>query len=134
MTHEEYYLKVMNGKNCKQLNKLMMGETETHMGKLKRINCDSQNEFAAGVMQNEGEMPSYYDNPLKWMLSEYGDKYISISNGLWEVIENLELDPDDDINDLRENEDGTINFISRFYNGGTCLSEMLEEGLTELNK
>ena len=29
-------------------------------------------------------------------------------------------------------EDGTINFTYLFYNGGTCFSEMLEEGLNKV--
>jgi hypothetical protein len=32
------------------------------------------------------------------------------------------------------NEDGTITFFMEFYNGGTCLSEMIEEGLERLKK
>jgi hypothetical protein len=49
-------------------------------------------------------------------------------------MEHKELDGEDDINNLTENEDGTISFVTRFYNGGTCLTEMLEDGLKELNK
>lgn len=30
---------------------------------------------------------------------------------------------------LKENTDGTISFIGQFHNGGTCLSEMIEESL-----
>lgn len=111
-----------------------MSETETHLGKLRRIECDSQNEFAADIMKDKGEIPNYYDNPLKWMIDEYGDRYVSTPKGLYEIIDHKELDSNDDINDLKENEDGTIDFISRFYNGGTYLGEMLQEGLKKLGR
>jgi hypothetical protein len=32
------------------------------------------------------------------------------------------------------NEDGTITFIQQFYNGGTCLSEVIEEGIRKIKK
>jgi hypothetical protein len=35
---------------------------------------------------------------------------------------------------LTKNEDGTISFIGQFYNGGTCLDEMLEEALDEMKE
>ena len=35
---------------------------------------------------------------------------------------------------LSPNENGTIDFIGQFYNGGTCFSEMLEESLEQLKK
>ena len=52
---------------------------------------------------------------------------------IWEAIEHQELE-DDDIYQLTPNSDGTISFTMRFYNGGTCLSECIEEGLEQLKK
>lgn len=116
-----------------------MSETEIHIGKLKRIECDSQNEFAAGIMQsklgkNGGEMPSAYETPLEWMLSELYEYYVSTQNGLYEIIEDKQLDLGNDINEYTQNEDGTISFVTMFYNGGASLTEMLEEGLAKLEK
>ena len=111
-----------------------MSETETHIGKLKKIECDSQNEYAHGIMKDKGEMPNSYDSPLEWMLNDADDIYISTPKGLYKVVKEKSLDSDDEINDLKENEDGTISFISRFYNGGTYLQEMLQEGLEKLGK
>jgi hypothetical protein len=45
-----------------------------------------------------------------------------------------EIDADDGIYQLTPNEDGTLSFTMRFYNGGTCLSECIEEELLKLNK
>jgi hypothetical protein len=110
-----------------------MSQTETHIGKLYRIECTSQEEKATELMASKGERPSYYKTNLKWLLGEY-EAYVSTPTGLWGIMEHKELDGDDDINNLTENEDGTISFVTRFYNGGTCLTEMLEDGLRELNK
>lgn len=33
-----------------------------------------------------------------------------------------------------KNEDGTISFVAEFYNGGTCLVEVLDDSLKKLNK
>jgi hypothetical protein len=35
---------------------------------------------------------------------------------------------------MQKNEDGTITFVMQFYNGGTCLSECIEEELEKINK
>jgi hypothetical protein len=111
-----------------------MSEMETHIGKMRRIECTSQEEKATELMASEGkERPSYCATNLEWLLSEY-DEYVSTPTELWKVIEDNELDGDDDINNLTENEDGTISFVTRFYNGGACLTEMLEDGLKKLNK
>lgn len=111
-----------------------MSEMETHIGKMRRIECTSQEEKATELMASEGKQrPSYCNNNLEWLLSEY-DTYISTPTGLWGIIERKKLDGDDDINHLTENEDGTISFVSRFYNGGACLTEMLEQGIKKLNE
>jgi uncharacterized protein with von Willebrand factor type A (vWA) domain len=37
-----------------------------------------------------------------------------------------------DLYEMEPNTDGTVSFTMRFYNGGTCLSECIEEGLEKL--
>lgn len=41
---------------------------------------------------------------------------------------------DMDIQTMTKNEDGTFDFISSFYNGGTCLAEMLSESYEKMKK
>lgn len=52
---------------------------------------------------------------------------------LYKMLEHSgELEPDY-VDITKENEDGTIDFTYVFYNGGTCFTEMLGEGLEKLN-
>lgn len=46
---------------------------------------------------------------------------------LYEMIEHRSGNEDDYEMKLYDNADGTISFVGSFYNGGTCLEEMLEE-------
>lgn len=110
-----------------------MSEMETHIGKMKRVKCDSIEQKAGELMAFDGDRPEYFQTNKQWLLCEK-ENFVVIGDTLWEIIEDKELDGDDDINHLTENEDGTISFVSRFYNGGTCLTEMLEEGIEKLNK
>lgn len=57
------------------------------------------------------------------------DKYQFINSTLYKVTDFGNLDPDKDITKICKNEDGTIDFEFRYYSGGTCLSELLEENL-----
>ena len=41
---------------------------------------------------------------------------------------------EDDIFKFWKNDDGSISFVAEFYNGGTCLSEIIEEGIKSINK
>jgi hypothetical protein len=53
---------------------------------------------------------------------------------LYVVSNHFETSDEEYFMKLFPKEDGTIDFVGQFYNGGTCFSEMLEESLTELNK
>jgi hypothetical protein len=57
------------------------------------------------------------------------NEYQFINSTLYKVINFENLDPDDSITKVYKNEDGSINFEFRYYNGGTCLSELLEENI-----
>lgn len=54
------------------------------------------------------------------------DQYIVLNNNIYEIIEKKEF-PDGDFETRGILPDGSILFIARFYNGGTCLSEVLED-------
>ena len=49
---------------------------------------------------------------------------------LYEIIEDKDFSDDGDfISHITDNGDGTYTYLMSFYNGGTCLSEMLEDAL-----
>jgi len=53
---------------------------------------------------------------------------------LYQYVEKKELDAEGDIIEAFENEDNTIGFELRFYNGGAGLEECLDEAIDKLNK
>lgn len=104
-----------------------MSDYENHTGKLRL------------VVPNEGESTSdlrkriynekYLENP-NYDDDDYYEDYIEVKGNIYKVIEHYESYDDLDGCILNKNQDGTISFITRFYNGGTCFSEMIEEALT----
>ena len=59
---------------------------------------------------------------------------IEVDGTLWEIIEDNEEEDTEDISILTPNNDGTYSYIMQFYNGGTCLSEMLEDGIKNIKE
>lgn len=55
-----------------------------------------------------------------------GDKYLFGKTSVWEIKYLQEEYAYDDILESHTNDDNTISFFTQFYNGWTCLSEMLE--------
>ena len=54
-----------------------------------------------------------------------------VINNIVYIIEDSQLDPDEDICNVSI-DNGVINYEVKFYNGGTCMSEMIEEGVKKL--
>jgi hypothetical protein len=62
------------------------------------------------------------------------ETYFFVEDEIWEVFDHVELYDDDDIYQITQNEDGTLSFIMRFYNGGINLTECIEEEIIKLKK
>lgn len=69
---------------------------------------------------------------VEYLLDEYPDKYFYLGDKnegkFYEIVDRERFDEGDFFHVL-DQDDTTITFITSFYNGGTCLSEMLEENL-----
>jgi hypothetical protein len=74
------------------------------------------------------KLPSYCDTKEEYFNDEFYRKACAI-NGLVYEIESNKLDPSDAVYIASSNEDGSINFEVRYYNGGCSFSEALEEAL-----
>lgn len=117
-----------------------MSEMEAHVGKLRKVQRNegySIEDWCREKCQDAGipTMPEHYDSwqeTLKYHLDLY-ETYFFANDEIWEVFDHTALD-DDDIYEMTPNSDGTISFTMRFYNGGTCLGECIEDGLERLNK
>ena len=111
-----------------------MSQTEVHIGKLKKLEgvIATEEWFKSKcVEQGRTELPIYQSWKGKFLgINQY--KYFVVGDEVWEAVEHKKLDPDDDINYFVENTDGTITFITQFYNGGTYLEEVLEDELSKL--
>lgn len=111
-----------------------MSRTETHFGKLKKVSLNNQSieDWCKAKLSEVGMIELLgYSSWQELFRDEFHNKYFFNKNCVWEVIEHMETD-DNDIYHLSENADGTLTFVMSFYNGGTCLSECIEEKLEEL--
>jgi len=111
-----------------------MSYTEIHLGKLKKVelkenytleDCFKEKLSEKGIL----DLPGHYSNWEECFKDQFNEKYFVVGDSIWEAIEHQEIEDDGDIYDLKENSDGTLSFVMKFYNGGTCLSECLEEEL-----
>jgi hypothetical protein len=115
-----------------------MSQNEFHTGKLSLVDLKGKTpeEFAKEVCIAAGisEISSYHDSWLEEFRYELAyEKYFIVDGEIYEMIEHSESD-DEYFVHMNRNEDGTISFSSQFYNGGTCLSEIIEESISEMNK
>lgn len=116
-----------------------MSQTETHFGKLRKVVFNEGQTLedwceAKCKELDVNEISSYNKTWYEELREEGYEKYFFVKGEIWEAIEHQEFDDSDDINILTENEDGTLSFVQQFYNGGTCLSECLEEAIERLNR
>lgn len=125
-----------------------MSYTELHIGNLKiireNLSIDGFKNWLEGMEGMEVEdfeerLDDDYtffevrDKSKKYKKSMY-IKYLYNKGTLYEMVNHSgELDPNF-LDITNKNEDGTIDFTYLFYNGGTCFSEMLEEGLEKIHK
>lgn len=116
-----------------------MSETELHFGKLRKIKLEENKtleDFYKEKLAEKGitELRSFDNDWKDAFKDEFNEKYFIVKGEIWEVFDHEEKEPYDDIYELKDNKDGTYSFIMRFYNGGTCLSECIEEELEKLYK
>ena len=113
-----------------------MSDYETHYGKIKKVETDlSCEEFAKQEfirLTGKDTPPKYCDNFIEALRDE-SEEFYFVNSKIYRI-ENNELDGDSDIFHYKELEDTTIEYTLRFYNGGTGLSEQIEEILNKVDK
>ena len=114
-----------------------MSKTALHIGKLRKIELKSDQsleDFYKEKLKEIGitELRKYDNDWEDAFRDEFNEKYFIVNNIIWEAFEHEEKDDSNDIYELKSNPDGTLSFIMKFYNGGTCLSECIEEELEKL--
>jgi hypothetical protein len=113
-----------------------MSEVETHYGKLRKVVIGEKYTIEQWCQEkckekDITELASYNHSWIEQFMDEFYEKYFIVNEEVWEVIEHIESS-ESDVDIMIPNEDGTITFLQQFYNGGTCLSEVIEEGIIKL--
>jgi hypothetical protein len=125
-----------------------MSYTELHIGKLKPIYTNMPiEEFKDWLEKKEGLEVGDFEELLKDESTHFEVrdksksykesmciKFIYNKGTLYEMVEHSGEQDTDFLHLTTKNEDDTINFTYLFYNGGTCFSEMMEEGLEKIHK
>lgn len=62
------------------------------------------------------------------------DGFRFINGEIYQLIKHTKIDDGEDLNFFYTLEDGSILFVTEFYNGGTCLEEVLDDGVTRISK
>jgi hypothetical protein len=108
-----------------------MSYTEIHTGRIKKIPFDStySNEEKIEAMKNMGYEFSYIEDDFSYAESENND-FMKIGDDYYSVIEHQQLEEGYCI--VNKNDDGSLSYSTSFYNGGTCLEEMLEDSIKGL--
>lgn len=115
-----------------------MSRTEFHTGKLYPINFGNDLEgFCKRIAKsNSIELGEDWQEDFKDAFDEYSNKrnsqkeeYFIHGENLYRVIDHVESEDSEYFMNVTRNNDGSLQFMGQFYNGGTCFSEMLEESL-----
>lgn len=109
-----------------------MSQTKIYIGKLKKVDLQdmSLKTWAEEYFRLENKGLDADEDPIQAFTEEYqGEAFYIINGNLYEILEHREIDSSDDIYEFHENPDGTIDYVTSFYNGSTCLSESLKRGI-----
>ena len=106
-----------------------MSDYESHYGKLikikENISKEEMLEFANNLVTEE--LPDYCEDVFEYIKDEQ-DKYpYYFSNENIYELKNKYIGSDDDIFDYTKIDKNTTEYQFRFYNGGTCLEEYVQE-------
>lgn len=119
-----------------------MSETVGYKGKLKlckkykdadELQSNLQEFWKSIPIEERDEYYKYAEEVGEYELEDNG--YIIIGGN---CIYKVELDKDFDVYDnfveIAQVQDGVYKFVTQFYNGSTCLKEMLQEGFNQIEK
>jgi hypothetical protein len=109
-----------------------MSDYEQHIGKLKEIEIEESLETTCKEIMENKELPSYCSSYKEFLFDEKYDDYIVADDKLYKVVESQDIESYDDIMYAEENNDGTISFVVRYYNGGSGFGDAIGEALKNL--
>lgn len=99
-----------------------MSQTDHYKGKLTPLG-QSVEAFC-----NSDEIPDYYDSVSEWFDDNYYKSNFAICGMVYSVQKEF-VDEADDIFKSTKNQDGTIEFEVKYYNGGCGFNEAIDDAL-----
>lgn len=113
-----------------------MSETQVIKGKIKLIFVGSGSEMESYCkrlcLKNDIKTLDGFDNLCTWkeeLIHSLSEKYLVMRDSVYEIIEYMDLKEESFCEINNANDDGEREFIVSFYDGSTCLSELLEVAL-----
>jgi hypothetical protein len=111
-----------------------MSRTEHHLGKLIPVELTGTVEETCKSILKEMDIPEsiWFDNFREQLEDECYKKYLVTDDAIYKI-ESEEIDPYEDIAKATKNEDGSISFEVKYYNGGCGFSEAIEAAIERMH-
>ena len=108
-----------------------MSETEHVRGVLVIAQSGDVEGFCKKYVKSLGIVfdDECYESYEEFVLLECRETHFIRNDNVYLIHSKGKVDPYDDIINAKQNEDGTIDFELRWYNGGASMEECLEEAL-----
>lgn len=115
-----------------------MSEQVYKTGKLKLIEkkpYETLEEQCKRILEehNKDTELDFYDSYVEMFNDEFYYEYIILDDNIYKVIELNDSDCDN-IYELHDNKDGTMNFVLSYYNGGESFDEAMEEAYERMKE
>ena len=110
-----------------------MSEQQTQRGKFKEIDLKGKTieEYCEEYCTSRGKVKSHYETWREFFFDMYWDKFFVVNDRLFQIIAVEKLDSVK-YTQIDKEENGVYSFYSTFYDGGTCLTECLEDKLERI--
>ena len=109
-----------------------MSETVYYKGTLtpvEKLEGETLEQQCKRLLDNR-ELPSWCDSYQEILRDEFYQKYV-VYNGILYDVDKENIDPESSVFKASVNDNGTINFEVRYYNGGCSFDEAIETALEE---
>ena len=108
-----------------------MSYVELHTGTLTKVNIRglTVEEYCKHLCEKYGYEIAYEGDTYIETLMDADDTYKVLNGELYRCDDTQYPEDTSYLVDVRSNGDGTYEYIAQFYNGGTYLDEVLEDGI-----
>ena len=117
-----------------------MSDYETRKGKCKEVmkhEDESYSDFCIRLIKDyssaDDDFSNFDEEDLRWYLYD-NDIAVLNKNYAYVVISEDDIDDYADIFNASKNEDGTIDFLLKYCNGGCSFDEALTTAINKMNK